>query len=241
MGGSLSHKPRNEPAHRISHLFGRVVVDRGVPESAYDGSMRSRPKHPRSDQQLVQIVDAAVADAARRSGAWLLCRPGCSQCCVGVFAISRLDAQRLREGLENLQVIDPERATRVRARARQSVEKLSKDFPGDCSTGLLEESEEAEERFAVFANDEPCPALDPGTGTCDLYHSRPMTCRVFGPPVRSGEGIGVCELCFVGATPEQIAACELKVDPDALEAPLLRRLERESGVRGQTLVAFALR
>lgn len=210
-------------------------------ESAYDGSMPSRPKGPRSDQELVQIVDAAVADAARRSGAWLLCRPGCSQCCVGVFAISQLDAQRLRAGLEDLQAVDPERASRVRTRAQQSVARLSNDFPGDCSTGLLKESEEAEERFAEFANDEPCPALDPASGTCDLYDSRPMTCRVFGPPIGSDEGIGVCELCFQGATPEQVAACELNVDPGALEAPLLRRLERESAVRGQTLIAFALR
>jgi len=29
---------------------------------------------PRKDAQLVQIVDTALADAARRSGAWLACR-----------------------------------------------------------------------------------------------------------------------------------------------------------------------
>ena len=32
-----------------------------------------------------------------------------------------------------------------------------------------------------------------------------MTCRVFGPPVRNeGGGLGVGELCFHGATAEQI-------------------------------------
>ena len=53
---------------------------------------------PAGDMELVQIMDAALADATTRSGAWLACRPGCSQCCHGVFRMSMLDAERLREG-----------------------------------------------------------------------------------------------------------------------------------------------
>ncbi len=100
---------------------------------------------------------------------------------------------------------EPERAARIRARARESVERLSGQFPGNPKTGVLDEGEQAEQRFADFANDEPCPALDPASGLCDLYTSRPITCRAFGPPVRSEDGLGVCELCFHGATDEQIA------------------------------------
>ena len=192
------------------------------------------------DRELVQIVDAALADAARRSGAWLVCRPGCSQCCVGAFSINQLDVARLRQGLADLEKREPERAATVRARARASVNRLSKDFPGDPATGLLYESEEAQAKFAEFANDEPCPVLDPLTGTCELYESRPMTCRVFGPPVRSEDGLGVCELCFHGATTEQIAACEMKPDPDDLESALLNDLEKASGRRGETIIAFCL-
>ncbi|MGB7134811.1 MAG: hypothetical protein WBD46_05965, partial [Acidobacteriaceae bacterium] len=76
---------------------------------------------PARDARLVQIVDAAVADAARRSGAHLLCGPGCTQCCIGVFPISQLDATRLRAGLHGLQATDPERAAAVRARVDLSV------------------------------------------------------------------------------------------------------------------------
>jgi hypothetical protein len=47
------------------------------------------------DQMLIQIVDSALAEAARRSGEWLVCRPGCTQCCIGVFPINQLDASRL--------------------------------------------------------------------------------------------------------------------------------------------------
>jgi len=195
---------------------------------------------PRQDRALVQIVDSALADAAHRSGKWLVCRPGCTQCCFGVFAINLLDAVRLREGLTQLEDCAPERAARVRQRARDAVSRLSKEFPGNPITGLLDEGEEAEQRFAEFANDEPCPALDLETGLCELYESRPMTCRVFGPPIRSEDGLGVCELCFQGATDEEIAACEMNADPENLESALVEELEKTTGVHGQTIVAFCL-
>lgn len=195
---------------------------------------------PAGDAQLVQIVDGALADAARRSGEWLVCRPGCTQCCVGVFAIHQLDVARLRAGMAELARSDPERAAAVRRRACSSVERLAADFPGDPATGVLDESEEAEARFEDFANDEVCPALDPVTGRCDLYAARPMACRSFGPPVRTQGGLGVCELCYHGATPEQIAACEMSVDPEGMEPRLIEEAEQASGERGLTLVAYAL-
>jgi hypothetical protein len=67
-----------------------------------------------------------------------------------------------------------------------------------------------------------------------------MTCRVFGPPVRSEDGLGVCELCFNGATDEEIAACEMKPDPDDLESALLQQLENTTGIHGNTIIAFCL-
>ena len=197
---------------------------------------------PKSDQKLVQIVDAALAEAARTSGAWLVCKPGCTQCCVGPFAISQLDAARLYRGLEELERTDPKRAKDVRSRAQDSVSRLAKDFPGDPMTGILSDSEDAEARFEEFADAEVCPALDPRDGTCDLYSSRPMTCRTFGPPVRSGEegGLGVCELCYHGASDEQIAACEMVPDPDDLESQVLKEMEKKTGKHGNTIVAFCL-
>ena len=102
------------------------------------------------------------------------------------------------------------------------------------------QGEEAERQFADFANDEPCPVLDPETGLCELYESRPMTCRVFGPPVRSEDGLGVCELCFQGASDKQIAACEMKPDPTDLESRLLKQFEKSTGKRGDTIIAFCL-
>src|SRR5436305_1633667 len=137
-----------------------------------------------SHTPLIQIVDRALAEAQRKAGPWLACRPGCYQCCVGPFGISAQDAERLREGLANL---EPDRAARVRERARQSAERLA-------STYTLEQLLTDEDAAA----DEPCPALDPQTATCDLYSARPITCRTFGPPLRfADDAAAICELCFV--------------------------------------------
>jgi len=190
------------------------------------------------DLELVQIVDAALADVTRRAGRWLACRPGCTQCCIGAFAINALDAARLREGLQALRCSDPERAERVRSRALNYLGRTSEAFPGNPETGILSNDEAGQEAFAEFANNEPCPALDPETGMCDVYEYRPMTCRVFGPPVRNeGGALGICELCFHGATDQQIASCEMKPDPDNLEQSILDEMPSKSD---STIVAFVL-
>jgi Fe-S-cluster containining protein len=138
------------------------------------------------DGRLIQIVDVALAEAARISGSWLACRPGCTPCCHGEFEISAVDVARLHAGLEKL---DPARAGAIRQRAQQE--------QGD---------------------DGPCPVLDPVTGYCELYAHRPLTCRTFGPALLQSEDVvGVCELCYVGATDEEIAACAVPLDIEQLD------------------------
>ena len=197
---------------------------------------------PRGDQELVQIIDAALAEAVEKSGKWLACRPGCSQCCVGVFAINQLDAIRLRNGLAELEAQDAERALRIRKRALDAVARLSEDYPGDPITGVLDEddTDEAAKRWDDFGNSETCPVLDPETGTCELYESRPVICRTFGPALKSDGDLGHCELCFVGATEEEVIASEMHPDPDNHEAALLEELQRTTGASGETIIAFAL-
>ena len=166
-----------------------------------------------TDSALIQIVDRALEEAAQKSGPHLVCRPGCAECCIGPFEINQLDARRLREGLSALERSDPERAARVRERAKKA--------PGD---------------------EEPCPALDPETRTCDLYSWRPMICRTFGPAAPSGDGAySICELCYTEATEDEIAACAVEFDPEDTESALNDEVERETGVIGPTTVASCLR
>lgn len=210
-----------------------MAVGQGEGKVRYAWPMRL----PEGDTELVQIMDAALADAARGAGSWLACRPGCTQCCHGAFAINALDVARLQAGLKALRAADPLMAGAVERRARAWIAEYGPNFPGDVATGVLGATEEEAARFDEFANEAPCPALNPESGLCDVYEWRPMTCRVFGPPVRmaDGDALGCCELCFVGASEDEIAACEMTV-PHELE----QQLVEETGDAGETVVAFGL-
>lgn len=193
----------------------------------------------RSDAELIQITTAALDDAYARAGHWMACHPGCHQCCIGVFPINALDADRLQEALRSA---EPEVAHRIRERAAAARQRLMPHFPGDAATGRLFTEEHHEEEFEDFGNDEPCPVLDPETGTCDLYAARPMTCRTFGPPMPNEEGgLGVCELCFVGAEESEVARCTVDAGFLQVEEETLAEKQAREGERGLTLVAFALR
>jgi Fe-S-cluster containining protein len=154
-----------------------------------------------------------MAEAVRRGGAWIACHPGCCECCIGPFSISQPDAAHLRDGMARL---DDAVAQRVRQRAANYVAAI-RSYDQE---GLPEDMDEV-----------ACPALDPATGTCDLYDARPITCRTFGPAVKTDGAIATCELCFAGASEEQIAECVVEVDHKLLELD----------AQAATFVAFALR
>jgi Fe-S-cluster containining protein len=195
------------------------------------------------DSAFVALVDGAFADAAARSGPHLLCRPGCTKCCIGAFAIGPADALRLKQGLDVLAREDPEHAARVRERAAASWARLAPQFPGDPATGALELDNNGDplEAFDHFGNDEPCPALDPEHGMCALYASRPQTCRVFGPPIATADGYGVCELCFQAATPQEIAGAAMPPPSDERSGALDEAALMAGGAPGATIVAFVLK
>src|SRR4051812_27525664 len=137
------------------------------------------------DRQLLAEIAAVMAEAVRRSGDWVVCRLGCTACCIGPFAITQLDALRLQRGMETLAASDPSRAAAVRARAAEYLAAM-----GD---GLDEDG------LPHAMNEVACPALDPATGGCDLYEARPVTCRSFGPATRIGDNrLAACELCYIG-------------------------------------------
>ena len=190
---------------------------------------------------LVQIVDTTLASAVLRSGEHLACRAGCSQCCHGVFEISALDAARLREGLLEA---GGTVASRVLERVAAAQAKLGPFYPGDISTGVLTGTEEEIELFEEWAHAEPCPALDPVTQTCDLYVHRPILCRTFGPPILNDPddreaGLAICELCFIDATDEDIAAAEMDSSFRGLQEEAEAEYEANNPGAGPTIVAYA--
>jgi Fe-S-cluster containining protein len=141
-----------------------------------------------------------MAEAVRRGGAWIACGPGCYECCLGPFAISSSDARRLREALDQ---VDAALAERVRERAVAYMAAISVYDDDGLPEGM---------------DDVPCPALDPSIGCCDLYDARPVTCRTFGPAVKTVDGAdATCELCFKGTSEEEIANCAVELPMELME------------------------
>jgi Fe-S-cluster containining protein len=205
---------------------------RGRDHGSVDGLVQIQA----ADRALLTDIAASMAEAVRRSGEWLVCRPGCTQCCIGPFAITQLDALRLREGLAALETNDPARARAVQTRVRAYLSAIAPVYPGDTVTGELWD----EDSLPESTDSLPCPALDPDTGWCDLYAARPITCRAFGPVTRiEDHAMAHCELCYSGATEEQKAECAVEIDPTGIECELLAALDRQ-GIRGMTIVAYAL-
>ena len=123
-------------------------------------------------------------------------------------------------------------------------ERLGPWFPGDSARGVLTGAEEEIELFEEFGHAEACPVLDPKAQSCDLYGARPMLCRTFGPPIRNEGGeegeLAICELNFVGASAEEIAAGEMDSGFRAAQGEVEEAFAREHPESGPTIVAFAL-
>ena len=191
------------------------------------------------DRRLLALVDAALDRARAAAGTHLVCQSGCTPCCFGPFAITQLDAWRLREGLRALAETEPERAASVSRRAAVAVARQAPAF-GAGRVGTFATEAEEERFYEAFASD-PCPALDPDSGACTVYGWRPVACRTYGPPVRmGGDDLPACPLCFKGAAREEVEAARQTIDTGDVEDPLTDRVEHETGRGGMTTIAFAI-
>ncbi|HET9315855.1 MAG TPA: YkgJ family cysteine cluster protein [Vicinamibacteria bacterium] len=190
-----------------------------------------------ADLDLLASLQRSLSQAEAACAGRLDYGRGCPRCCYGPFPINALDARRLRRGLAVLHERDAERARAIAQRARRSAARLAEAFPG--AAGRLAEDDDVVEAFCARFAAEPCPALDTVSGRCELYESRPLACRTFGPPVRIGEHeLPPCDWCFVGSTEEAHRAAA-PIDPERREGVILDRLEADGAV-GDTVIAFAL-
>lgn len=157
----------------------------------------------------------------RRARASLLeaipCGRGCCNCCVGIFPITRLDAQELRLGLNTM---PPAQREAIVARATHQIGVIEASYPRLRSTPCLDAWADTTidamvEQFAHL----PCPALGEN-GTCHVYAFRPITCRTMGIPTESN---GMVE----GACTVQTAVPLIRLSP-SLQAESVRLAENEA-------------
>ena len=195
----------------------------------------------RADAELLQDLDRGFDEASRRAGTWVACGPGCSECCVGPFPITRLDARRLRRGLSDLSRDDPERARRILDRALRAARALVDGYPGDAVRGGLSGDVDTLDRFFERHGSLPCPVLDPASGRCELYAARPVSCRTYGPPLSFlGESASPCPLCFKEAPTTIVERCRFEPDLRGLEDSILWKMGVSPGDEWETLIPFAL-
>ena len=67
-----------------------------------------------------------------------------------------------------------------------------------------------------------------------------FTCRLFGPPVATPEGYGICELCFHHATELEIAEAAIAA-PAAELSTVLDDAVAAGEPSGSTVIAFILK
>lgn len=167
---------------------------------------------------LLRVLDDAAAEARRLAGGAILCAPGCGECCHRMFAITQLDADRLRRGLAVLSQSAPEQAAAILERARAAWARVRDDFPGDAATGILDPGEEWRDWFWARTQGTPCPVQDPRTQACGMYAYRTAACRLYGPLVRIGDHVsGPCPNCYPGLSREQVETLAVRVVGDPAE------------------------
>ncbi len=142
------------------------------------------------------------------------CRTGCSHCCVGLFPVTRLDADLLHEGLAQLPA---EKRTLIQQRATAQASALEATYPKLSAFGSLDgwSDGEIDEAVGRFDRDR-CPALN-DDGLCSLYAYRPLVCRSMGIPTQVGEMVeGAC--CVQTFVPIVRLSASLRAEEQELAA-----------------------
>ena len=122
----------------------------------------------------------------------LPCRRGCCRCCVGVFAITMLDADALEAGLAGM---PEETRLDIQQRAMEQATAMEQVYPRLTRSRYVSEWNDSElDELADRFSNLQCPALAPD-GSCRVYAFRPLTCRTMGIPVEEERIVrGACEV-----------------------------------------------
>ncbi len=154
----------------------------------------ARPSLPPPDahRRLAASADGWFGRARAALLGSLPCQSGCARCCIGPFAITRLDLHALAHAMRTL---PSGVAEGIRATARRQIAIIETAYPRLRDSPILDRwpDQDLDTLTSRFA-DLPCPALDTD-GRCRVYEARPITCRQMGIPVESdGHLDGACSV-----------------------------------------------
>jgi Fe-S-cluster containining protein len=137
---------------------------------------------------LVDQVDAVFKKVQEEYNECVACKLGCADCCHALFDLTLIEAMFVKSQFDK--VIPKEQRVQLIKRANaadRKVYKLKRDASkayqnGESENKILEKM--AQHRIR-------CPLLDE-SDKCELYESRPITCRLYGIPTVIGGKAHTC-------------------------------------------------
>ncbi|MFC1799266.1 YkgJ family cysteine cluster protein [Thermodesulfobacteriota bacterium] len=139
----------------------------------------------KSYEDIVAAVESVFANIQKKHADCVKCKVGCADCCHALFDLTMIEAIYINYHFNR--IFKDEEKNRLLEKANQADRKTykikrnaHKDFEqGKHETEILNEM--ALQRVR-------CPLLD-NENRCELYHFRPITCRLYGIPTSiAGKG-----------------------------------------------------
>ena len=148
-------------------------------------------------------LDAWFARGVTSAGPGVvLCRRGCSACCLGPFDISPADAGLVVQAVDRL---DPATRTLVESRAAEQVARYAELAPQWSAPWDIDAiGDDNFDRIGDALAASPCPALG-SDGACLIYDDRPANCRLIGLAVLTPDGAVLENACPILQTSQSYA------------------------------------
>ena len=141
-------------------------------------------------QSLVDQVEAVFKQVQTEYGECVACKVGCSDCCHALFDLTLIEAMFIKHQFDK--VIPKEERQKIIERANVADRKVYK-LKREASKAHQEGKPENEILEGLAHQRIRCPLLD-DEEKCEMYESRPITCRLYGIPTVIGGKAHTCGL-----------------------------------------------
>ena len=141
-------------------------------------------------QSLVDQVEAVFKQVQTEYGECVTCKVGCSDCCHALFDLTLIEAMFIKHQFDK--VIPKEERQKIIERANVADRKVYK-LKREASKAHQEGKPENEILEGMAQQRIRCPLLD-DEEKCEMYESRPITCRLYGIPTVIGGKSHTCGL-----------------------------------------------
>ncbi|MBW2609954.1 MAG: YkgJ family cysteine cluster protein [Deltaproteobacteria bacterium] len=133
---------------------------------------------------LADKADKAFQKIEKEYGAYIACKPHCSDCCHAVFGLFLIEASYIQHHFSQLDIKEKDMALTRCDQADRDLKRMAIRLSKHENDPQMTALALARERIR-------CPLLD-DNDECILYSSRPITCRIYGIPTAIHGKARVC-------------------------------------------------